>query len=161
MREDGGNASLTVTVDRSNDPDPGNTITVQYQTKSGSATPGSDYVEAAGTLTFGPGDTSETIVVPIADDSAIENTEGFSAFIFNPNPKCERSSGDPPCYYQTPTFRNSTAEVLIFDNDRANTIQFDPSSYTASEAAPGGENGQVTLTVTAERFGDPTYGSER
>ena len=153
--EGDGSATLTVTVDRSGDPDPGATYTVDYRTLGGSATPGSDYVETQGTLTFEPGVNARSIGVPIINDGTIENAEDFGAIIFNPQPQCIRAETDPPCYYQTPTFRNANARVIIFDDDRANTIQFSPSSYSASESAPGGGNGQVTLTVTATRFGDP------
>ena len=157
--EGGGNAVLTVTLDRSEDPDPGGEYTVQFKTLAGSASsdpgPGRDYEDVEGTLTFGPGVNSQSFTVPIIDDDRIENTEDFGAILFNPQPQCIRAETDPPCYYQTPTFRNANARVLIFDNDRANTIQFFPSSYSGSESAPGGGNGQVTLTVTATRFGDP------
>ena len=150
-----GNATLTVTVDRSGDPDPGATYTVEYRTLGGSASSGSDYLDVEGTLEFGPGVNAQSIRVPIIDDGTIENAEDFGAILFNPQPQCIRAETDPPCYYQTPTFRNASTRVVIFDNDRANTIQFSPSIYSGNESAPGGGNGQVTLTVTATRFGDP------
>ena len=48
------------------------TVTVDYATTSGSATDGVDYTPAAGTLSFAPGETAKTIVVPIADDGVTE-----------------------------------------------------------------------------------------
>ena len=153
---EGESVVLTVTLDRSNDPDPGNVVTVDYKTKSGSATAGTDYIESEGTLTFEAGETSQSFPVPINADAAIENTENFSASIFNPNPKCLPTPSDPPCYYPTPTFGTSTTTVDIFDNNRGNTIQFRPASYSAVESGAGGiGNGQVMLVVTADRFGDP------
>ena len=154
-----GSITITVTLDRSDDPDPFNEVTVDYKTKSGSASAGGlqpDYTESQGTLTFVAGDTSESFSVPIIDDGLIENTENFSIDIGNPSPKCLPAPSDPPCYYQTPTFGTRTTTVDIFDNDRGNTIQFRPDNYSAVESGAGGTgNGQVVLVVTAERFGDP------
>src|SRR5207244_288685 len=39
--------------------------TVSYQTVSGTATAGVDYVAMSGTLTFAPGDTSKTITISV------------------------------------------------------------------------------------------------
>ena len=157
--EAGGNAVLTVTLDRSNDPDPGGEYTVRFKTvddgSASSSGAGRDYDSVEGTLTFGPGVNSQSFTVPILDDATTEETEDFSAIIFDPQPQCIRAETDPPCYYQTPTFRNASARVLIFDNDRSNTVQFEPSTYRTGEAGPGGVPGQATLTVTASRFGDP------
>jgi chitinase len=50
-------------------------VTVQYATANGSATAGSDYAGAAGTLTFAAGETSKTILVQVAGDTAIEANE--------------------------------------------------------------------------------------
>ena len=54
------------------------TVTVDYATADGSATAGSDYTAAGGTLTFAPGETAKTVVVPIADDGAAEPAESFT-----------------------------------------------------------------------------------
>lgn len=51
-----------------------NTVTVPY-TISGTATSGTDYVLSAGTLTFNPGITSQTISPRILRDTAVEATE--------------------------------------------------------------------------------------
>jgi hypothetical protein len=154
--EGDGTVTITVRLDRSDDPDPGNEVTVDYKTIGGSATPDVDYIDVQGTLVFEAGQTSQSFTVPIVDDLLIENTENFSAIIFNPQPQCIRRPSDPPCYYQTPTFGTSSATIDIFDNDRGNTIQFNPASYSARESGPDGRsNGTVVLNVTVERFGDP------
>ncbi len=44
-------------------------VTVNYSTANGSATAGSDYTAATGTLTFAAGETTKTIAVPIAGDT--------------------------------------------------------------------------------------------
>ena len=72
--EDVGNA--TVTVLRSG----GSTgsLTVQYATANGTAIAGQDYTAASGTLSFGPGETSKTIQIPIANDVPTEPDETFT-----------------------------------------------------------------------------------
>jgi hypothetical protein len=154
--------SLTVNVDRSNDPDPGARIEVDYQTLSssgaGSATPGTDYNDTSGTLVFEAGETSKSFGVQILEDDQFENPETFSAILSNPrvtNPRCTDPTNQDTCYYKRPTFGNSSATVRILDNERGNTIQFNPSAYSVSEAGPGGVPGQAVLTVTANRVDDP------
>jgi hypothetical protein len=52
-------------------------ITVAYATADGSATAGTDYQAASGTLTFAPGETSKTITVPVVGDRLPEPNETF------------------------------------------------------------------------------------
>ena len=51
------------------------TVTVNYATSNGTATAGSDYTAASGTLTFAPGETSKSFSVAITDDSTAETSE--------------------------------------------------------------------------------------
>ena len=44
-------------------------VTVDYATADGSATADADYSATAGTLTFAPGETAKTVLVPITDDA--------------------------------------------------------------------------------------------
>ncbi len=53
------------------------TVTVSYATSDGSASAGSDYVAASGSLTFAPGETGKTVTVSITPDSQIEADETF------------------------------------------------------------------------------------
>jgi len=64
-------ATLTVSLDRAAT----TPVTVGYATGGGTATAGSDYTAATGTLTFAPGQTSRTITVPVLADSVAEATE--------------------------------------------------------------------------------------
>jgi hypothetical protein len=59
-------------------------VTVEYETSNASATAGSDYTTTSGTLTFGAGDNSETIVVPIVDDKSVESGEVFLVTLSSP-----------------------------------------------------------------------------
>jgi hypothetical protein len=56
-------------------------VTVDYQTIDGSAIAGDDYVAASGTLTFAPGQTSRTILVPTVDNGALESSEMFTVLL--------------------------------------------------------------------------------
>lgn len=53
------------------------TVTVNYGTADGSATSGSDYDAVSGKLTFAPGETSKTILVPVKGDRLGEGNENF------------------------------------------------------------------------------------
>jgi hypothetical protein len=51
------------------------TYSVDYATASGTATSGSDFTAASGTLTFLAGDTTKTIMVATIDDGVVESAE--------------------------------------------------------------------------------------
>jgi Calx-beta domain/Subtilase family len=53
------------------------TVTTSYSTTDGNAIAGTDYVAAAGVLTFNPGETSKTITVLVNGDTTIEGNETF------------------------------------------------------------------------------------
>jgi hypothetical protein len=55
----------------------GETVTVFAQTTAGTAVAGADYITTAGTLTFTPGDSSESFVVQVVGDVDVEDTELF------------------------------------------------------------------------------------
>jgi uncharacterized repeat protein (TIGR01451 family) len=69
------NLSFTVALDAAS----GKVVTVAYATADGTATTAdNDYVSTAGTLTFNPGGaTSQTVLVPINGDTAVEANETF------------------------------------------------------------------------------------
>lgn len=58
-------------------------VTVAYSTADGTATSGSDYVAANGTLTFAAGETSKTIQVTVKGDTAAEGNEAFTIRLAN------------------------------------------------------------------------------
>jgi hypothetical protein len=59
-------------------------VSVDYSTADLSATQKGDYEFAAGTLTFGPGETTKTIPILINEDSFLEGTESFVINLSNP-----------------------------------------------------------------------------
>nr|WP_322714928.1 Calx-beta domain-containing protein [Nostoc sp. ChiSLP03a]MDZ8216167.1 Calx-beta domain-containing protein [Nostoc sp. ChiSLP03a] len=58
-------------------------ITVDYTTANGTATAGSDYKATCGTLTFAPGQTSQTIIVEVIGDRLRGADETFSINLSN------------------------------------------------------------------------------
>ena len=74
------NLSYTVSLSSSSP----QTITVQYSTANGTALAGSDYTTTTGTLTFNPGVTSQTISIPILNDSVNEANETFTVKLTSP-----------------------------------------------------------------------------
>jgi subtilisin family serine protease len=68
-------ATFTVTLSPAN---PMQTVTVNYATTNGSASAGSDYAAASGTLTFAPSVTTQTFTVTVLGDTANEQNETFT-----------------------------------------------------------------------------------
>lgn len=74
VNEGAGYAVYTVTLSA-----PSTTpVTVSYGTTDGTATAGSDYTATTGTVSFPPGATTQTIVVPILNDGTFEGPETFT-----------------------------------------------------------------------------------
>jgi len=105
----------------------GDTVTVDYATADGTATAGSDYTSAAGTLIFVPGDTNETFALTILGDGFDETDETLTIAL----------SGATNAVLGTPL----TTTVVIADDDGPN-VGFSAPAYSV------GENG-VTAIVTA------------
>lgn len=73
--------TATVTVNRTGGSE--GTVTVQYATSPGSATTPADFTATSGTLTFGPGVTSQSFNVPIVADTIPEGEEAFTVNLTN------------------------------------------------------------------------------
>ena len=74
--------TATITLLRS-----GNTsqaATVNFATSNSSALAGSDYTASSGTVTFAAGQVTQTISVPITNDTIVENDETFTVTLSNP-----------------------------------------------------------------------------
>jgi cyclophilin family peptidyl-prolyl cis-trans isomerase len=74
------NVTYTVTLSRSDT----RVITVNYATANGTATAGSDYTTRTGTLIFNSGVTSQSINIPILNDSINEANETFTFTLTSP-----------------------------------------------------------------------------
>jgi hypothetical protein len=77
-----GTTPLTFTVAMA--PVSASDVTVDYATSNGTATAGSDYIAASGTLTIPAGQTSGTIAVSVLGDTTYEPNETFTLTLSNP-----------------------------------------------------------------------------
>jgi hypothetical protein len=107
----------------------GGPVTVHYQTSDGTASAGSDYGAASGTLTFGPGESGKSFTVPVTSDSAPEGDETFQVALSNAAGGA--SIGSP-----------AGGTVTITDDDAATTP---PTPAAPDTTAP-------KLTVAAKRI---------
>jgi len=107
----------------------GGPVTLPYATSNGSATAGSDYVAAAGVLTFLTGQLSQSFTVDLLDDADDEASETFTVALANPS---AGALGVP-----------SAAVVTLADNDAGGVIELAAASLSVDEGA-----GSVSLTVT-------------
>ncbi|NQT73899.1 MAG: hypothetical protein HQ553_14215 [Chloroflexi bacterium] len=131
--EDAGSATITVNLSETA-PYP---ITVDYSTSDGTATAGTDYTATYGTLTFDPGDTTETFSVPITDDSVFEADETVNLTLGNPN---NASLGSP-----------NAATLTITSNDVPEAA-FSSVTYSVAENV---SSGTATITVNlSQAIGD-------
>lgn len=114
--------SVTMRIDRTaaNPTDLNVTSTVQYTTNNGSAIAGQDYTAAVGTATFAPGQTSQSIVIPILNDAIVEGTETFG---FNLGATTNAVDG---------AARTST--ITILDDDApSSTFEFSRDDFSVNE----------------------------
>ena len=72
--------SFTVTLSSASN----QTVTVNYATSDGTATAGSDYTAASGTLTFASGTLTQTITVAVTGDTVVEPSETFTVTLSSP-----------------------------------------------------------------------------
>ncbi|WP_235582373.1 S-layer family protein, partial [Rhizobacter sp. Root16D2] len=113
VNEAAGTATFTVTLSAAS----GQAVSVNYGTSNGSATAGSDYTAATGTLTFAAGSTVQTITVPITNDTLAEATETFNVTL----------SGATNA-----TIAVATGVGSIIDNDQPPAIDLDSNNSTAT-----------------------------
>lgn len=131
-----GEAGPSVTITASRVSGSNGAVSVSYATSNGTATSGSDYTAASGTLNWANGDTADkTFSVTVLEDALVEGAETVNLTLSTPTGGA--TLGSP-----------STAVLTINDNDFAppGTIQFTQSSVTVTE------NG-TSVTLTASRVG--------
>jgi hypothetical protein len=62
------------------------TVTVDYSTLAGTAGAGSDFVPATGTISFGPGVTTQTVNIALTGDTVVEPNEKFYVKLTSASP---------------------------------------------------------------------------
>ncbi|GIK43758.1 MAG: hypothetical protein BroJett011_75910 [Chloroflexota bacterium] len=123
--EAGGPALIDVTLSTAS----AVTVTVNFATAAGSATSGVDYQDNSGTLTFAPGQVSQSFNVTINDDALDEADETVDLSLSAP--------------VNAALGTQNTAVLTITDDDASPTIQFSNSNYNVTEA-----NTTVPIDVT-------------
>ena len=106
-------------------------VTVDYATADGSAMAPGDYTAGTGTVTFAPGDTSETVSVQTNDDALVEGTETFDVNLSNATGNAAIADG--------------LGVGTINDNDVA-----EPQRQISISDASATEGGAVEFTVSLD-----------
>jgi ribosomal protein L35AE/L33A len=122
------NATFTVTLS----PAAAQAVTVTFATADGSALAGSDYTATSGTLTFDPGVTSRTVIVPILGDTRDEPAETFTVVLGT-------ATGA--------TIGSGTGTGTIVDNDAPPTMVI--GNVTVTEGTSGTATANFVVTLSA------------
>ena len=103
------------------------TVTVSYYSSNQSATGGVDYQSVSGRVTFPPGVTEQTIVVPVNGDTLTEPEERFNVSLFDP---------------LNAVLAHPNGLGIITNDDGPAVVVFAPATYTAPEGV-----GSMDITV--------------
>jgi len=77
-----GTSNLDMTISLSSPPATGQSVKVKYSTSPGTATAGTDYTSVPLTaVTFGPGEQTKTVSIPVNGDVTAETNETFSVLL--------------------------------------------------------------------------------
>ena len=125
-------ANLTATVTLSGPSS--STVTVNYATSNGTATAGADYTATTGTLTFIPGDTSETFNIPILADTVDEVNEVFSVTLSSPS---------------NAVINDVLGQFTIVDDDAVPSVSLADAASTNENA--GSTNLVASLSAASEK----------
>ncbi|ESO92661.1 hypothetical protein LOTGIDRAFT_162582 [Lottia gigantea] len=104
-------------------------VSVDFETREGSAKPGKDYKYTTGTLIFKDTEYKRTLLIPIINDNQYEADVDF--YVILKNPKGGGGLGDP-----------SVSRVTIVDDDEPGEFSFEEPHYQADL-----KNGKVTVKI--------------
>jgi hypothetical protein len=121
----------TVTFDLALSPASNQSVTVDYTTTNNTALAGSDYAAKSGTITFEPGQTSQSVTISLIGDAVNEATETFSLTLANANGA---------------TIRDAQAVGTISDDDIAPSVSVGDASVT--EGDTGSVNAVFAVTLS-------------
>jgi hypothetical protein len=142
-------SSATMTVSEASPPsiqivrtgDSASLLSVLYQVTGGTATAGVDYTSIGGGLTFLPGETQKTIVLPVLDDSQIEGDETIVLTLSASMPGMPAGSV-------------TTQTVTIHDDDHAA-----PTLTIATPTGPVFSTSNAAIALSGTASGDPAIAS--
>merc|ERR1712127_870447 len=143
------------------------TVQVDYKTEDGTASSEGDYIEAVGTLTFGPGETQKMVTLEVLDDDVFEDDEHFYIRISN----LRRKDGVPFADIDVETDGKTTrqpaiqlgtphmATIMILDDDHGGIFGFEDSEAEIVESVGtfelkvqriSGARGKVSIPFSTE-----------
>ena len=134
------NAAFTVELSASSY----KTVTVDYTTVPGSAVVPNDYLAASGTVTFVPGDTSETVIVQVAGDTLDELDETFELALSNP---------------VNTSVVGGTGAATIVDDDAEPSLSVDNVGVSEGDAGTTDAEFTVSLSAASGRTVTVDYGT--
>lgn len=135
-----GNVTAQITVTRTSGSD--GAVSVSYATSNGSASAGSDYAAASGTLSWANGDGApKTFDITIQDDAAVEGNETVALTATNATGGATLGS-------------QATTTLTIADNDSAPVPQPGTVQFAAASASIDENGGSVTLILTRTNGAD-------
>ncbi|MCP4000190.1 MAG: choice-of-anchor D domain-containing protein, partial [Gammaproteobacteria bacterium] len=128
----------------------GKTVTVDYETGGGSATPNADYTAIGNTtLTFSPGETTKTINVSVTGDTVVETNETFQLELSNP------IDGFIADSIGVGTILNDDSQVVAnydsYSISKDTVLTVDAPGILSNDSGGGG-------SLTAENFSSPSHG---
>lgn len=179
----GGTSAANFTVLLS--PASANTVTVNYATADNTATAGSDYVATSGTVTFTPGQQSQTVSVTINGDTTVEPNEIFFVNLSNPSNATigdnqglgtitnddsqpsisidnvtvtEGNAGTTTATF-TVSLSNASSQTTTVNYATADNSATAGSDYTAASGTVTFTPGQITQSINVAVSGDTTFES--
>jgi chitinase len=115
----------------------GNAVTVNWNTAPGSATAGSDYNTASGSLTFTKSQMSKILSIPVRGDTLAESSESFTVRLSNA---------------KGAKIADATANVTITDDDPRISIR----DWSAAEGNDGTKEFTFDVTLSSAAAGTVT-----
>merc|ERR1712032_1273128 len=144
------------------------TVQVDYKTEDGTASSEGDYIEAIGTLTFGPGETSKHVTLEALDDDVFEEDEHFYIRISNLRRKDGRAfkeinviadDGSSSMQACTQLGTPHMATIMILDDDHSGIFSFEDAEaeivesvgvYEVKVQRISGARGKVAIPYSTE-----------
>merc|ERR1711994_1050825 len=143
-------------------------VQVDYKTEDGTASHEGDYIEAIGTLTFGPGETQKHVTLEVLDDDVFEEDEHFYIRISNLRRKDGKAfkeievtddNGKRSMQASTQMGTPHMATIMILDDDHGGIFGFEDSeaeivesvgAYECKVQRISGARGKVAIPYNTE-----------